>query len=113
MPALIISWGITLVPHLPSAVVEEVRNVANAFIILTIALAISAALNVAETVYRRRESHRHKSIKSYVQVAKLTLFAITGFLILATIMDRSPVILLSGLGAMAAVLILVFQDTLL
>lgn len=113
MPALVISWGISLVPHLPVAVVEVVRNVANAFIILTIALAISAALNVAETIYRRKESHRNKSIKSYVQVAKLTLFAISGFLILATIMDRSPLILLSGLGAMAAVLILVFQDTLL
>jgi len=113
MPALVISWGITLVPHLPFAVVEVVRNVANAFIILTIALAISAALNVAETVYRRREGHRQKSIKSYVQVAKLILFAITGFLIIATIMDRSPLILLSGVGAMAAVLILVFQDTLL
>lgn len=112
-PALIISLGVKFVPHLPAAVTEVVRNVANAFIILTIALAVSAVLNVAETLHRRRESHKQKSIRSYVQVAKLALFAIAGFLILATIMDRSPLILLSGVGAMAAVLILVFQDTLL
>ena len=113
MPALIISLGIDFVPHLPHVLTAVVRNVANAFIILTIALAASAALNVAESLYRRRESHRHKSIKSYVQVAKLILFAVAAVLILATIMDRSPIILLSGVGAMAAVLILVFQDTLL
>lgn len=113
MPALVLTLGVGLVPGLPHAVAEVVRNVANAFIILSIAMAISALFNVGEGIYRRRQGNAHKSIKSYVQIAKLAVFAIAAILMIATIMDQSPVILLSGLGAMAAVLILVFQDTLL
>lgn len=113
MPALVISSGIGLVPHLHSAVVTVVTNVANAYIILTIAMALAAALNVADTVYHRRPQAQLKSIRGYVQVAKIAIYVIAAVLMIATLVDRSPLILLSGLGAMAAVLILVFQDTLL
>ncbi|WP_372874410.1 mechanosensitive ion channel family protein, partial [Pseudomonas sp.] len=44
---------------------------------------------------------------------KILVFVIAAILIIATLIDRSPLILLSGLGAMAAVLMLIFQDTLL
>ena len=113
VPAMVLSVGIALVPGMPTTLAVIVRNVSNAFIILTIALALSAALSVAETIYRRRADTRYRSIRGYVQVAKLVLFAVAAILMIATVMDRSPIILLSGLGAMAAVLILVFQDTLL
>ena len=48
-----------------------------------------------------------------MQVVKILLFAIAAILMVASLIDRSPLILLSGLGAMAAVLMLIFQDTLL
>src|SRR5690606_5221555 len=44
---------------------------------------------------------------------QIVVFALAAILIVASLLDRSPLILLSGLGAMAAVLMLVFQDTLL
>lgn len=113
VPALVISYGITLVPHLPGAVVAVVQNVSNAFIMLTLAMALAAALNVVETVYHRRPEARRKPIKGYVQVVKIAVYVVAAIFIVATLMDRSPLILISGLGAMAAVLILVFQDTLL
>ena len=46
-------------------------------------------------------------------MVKIVIYAIATILIIATLIDRSPLILLSGLGAMAAVLMLIFQDTLL
>src|SRR5690606_17889885 len=46
MPAFVIASGIALVPHLPAPAVTIVRNVANAFIIVTLAMALAAALNV-------------------------------------------------------------------
>lgn len=112
-PALVISSGIVLVPNLPDAAVTVVRNVANAFIILTLAMALSAALNVTDTIYHRRPQARLKPIRSYIQIVKIAIYVIAAILMVATLIDRSPLILLSGLGAMAAVLILVFQDTLL
>lgn len=113
VPALVIAASIALVPNLPAFVVVVVRNVADAFIILTVAMAISAAFNIADTIYHRRPDARLKPIKGYIQVVKIAVYVIAALLMVATLVDRSPVILLSGLGAMAAVLILVFQDTLL
>lgn len=113
VPALVIAAGIALVPNLPAFVVVVVRNVADAFIILTVAMAISAAFNIADTIYHRRPEARLKPIKGYVQVVKIAVYVVAALLMIATLVDRSPLILLSGLGAMAAVLILVFQDTLL
>ncbi len=113
MPALIISTGIATVPGLPLPIVAIVQNVASAFIILTVALAIGAILNIVDTTYHRRPQNRLKPIKGYIQVVKIAIYAFAVILMIAALVDRSPLILLSGLGAMAAVLILVFQDTLL
>lgn len=113
VPALVLSIGIELVPRRPEALVTVVQNVCSAFIVLTIALALGSALNVVNVLYSRRPSARLKPIKGYVQVSKIVIYAIAVILMIATLIDRSPLILLSGLGAMAAVLLLIFQDTLL
>lgn len=113
MPAIVITIGIQLVPGLPEVALKVVTNVANAFIILTIALSIKAALNIVNILYMRRPDAGMRPIKGYIQMAKLIVLLVAAVLIIATLIDRSPVVLLSGLGAMAAVLMLVFQDTLL
>ncbi len=90
-----------------------VRNVCGGFIVLTMALALGALLDIVNMVYQRRSDAHLHPIKGYLQVLKIVLYAIATILIIATLIDRSPLILLSGLGAMAAVLMLIFQDTLL
>jgi len=112
-PALVISSGLHLVPHLPATLISVILNVVSGFIILTIALAISAALDVVNHLYEQRHDAQRKPIKGYIQVIKLIIYALSTILIIATLIDRSPLILFSGLGAMAAVLMLIFQDTLL
>ena len=113
MPALVISRGIALVPGLPLPVVVVVQNVAHAFMILTGAMAIAAALNTVDTIYHRRPGARLQPIKGYLQVLTIAVYVVAAVLMLGVLIDRSPLVLLSGVGAMAAVLILVFQDTLL
>ncbi len=113
VPALVLWTGITLVPGLPEAAVTIVKNVCNAFLILTIALAISALLDLVNLRYQRRPDALLRPIKGYIQLIKIALFAVATVLMVAALLDRSPLILLSGLGAMAAVLMLIFQDTLL
>lgn len=113
VPALILSAGIGVVPGLSDTLVTIVRNVCGAFIILTIALAIANALTLTNTLYERRPKAHLKPIKGYIQVINIVIYSLATILIIATLIDRSPLILLSGLGAMAAVLMLIFQDTLL
>ncbi|MGQ9425120.1 mechanosensitive ion channel family protein [Gilvimarinus sp. F26214L] len=113
VPALILSAGIMLIPHLPEAVVTIVRNVASAFIVLTVALAVGNLLTLVNSIYERRPDAKLRPMKGYIQVIKIVVYAVAAILIIAALIDRSPLILLSGLGAMAAVLMLIFQDTLL
>ncbi|MCC5856191.1 MAG: mechanosensitive ion channel [Idiomarina sp.] len=113
IPALVFYFGIGLVPNMPDLLVTVVLNVTNAFIILTLVLAFDGAMTLVNQVYERRPDAARKPIKGYVQVIKIIAYAVGTILIIATLIDRSPLIFLSGLGAMAAVLMLVFQDTLL
>lgn len=113
VPALIIANGIAAVPHLPAAVVIVVGNVVAASVILFVAMAISKALTLGNQLYGRRADAASRPIKSYVQLLKIIVYAAAVILVIAALMDRSPLLLLSGIGAMAAVLLLVFKDTIL
>lgn len=113
VPALIIASGIGAVPHLAPSVAIVVGNVVSASIILFAAMAIGEALGLANQLYERRPESANRPIKGYVQVLKILLYAGAAILIVAALMEQSPLLLLSGLGAMAAVLMLVFKDTIL
>lgn len=113
VPALVLWAGITLVPGLPKSAVTVVGNVSSAYIILTVALAIAALLHAINAIYCLRPEAKDRPIKGYLEVIQIVVFVVAAVLIIAALLDRSPLILLSGLGALAAVLMLIFQDTLL
>ena len=76
-----------------------------------IARTISSVLNVINKLYRQTASERYLPLNSTLQVIKLVVYLVATILAVSQILDRSPLYLLSGLGALTAVLILVFQDT--
>ncbi len=112
-PSLVVQFGLNLIPELNKITRNFLDNVALAFTILFLVLAISALLNALLDIYARTEHARTRSIKGYVQLAKMVLFVFGAIIIVATLIDRSPLLLLSGLGAMSAVILLVYKDTLL
>jgi len=112
-PLLVISRGVVHVPHLPAFVDEVVVNVARACIVLSIAMAISKGLDYVDELYRRRPEAKARPIKGYIQVLKIIVYCAAAILGIAVLIEQSPLLLLSGLGAMAAVLLLVFKDTIL
>lgn len=113
VPAIIIYRGISGVPHLSPGVVTLIQNVAGAFMIVAVAVGIGAALDMANAIYARSPRAHRRSIKGYLQVLKIVIYAVATILVIAALIDRSPLLLLSGLGALAAVLMLVFKDTIL
>ena len=113
VPALEIAAGIAMVPDLPPQVVAVVRALCQAFIVLTVALSVSRALDLVNQVYERRPDARNKPIKGYLQVAKIIMFALVAFSIVATLIGAQFLHILIGLGAATAVLMLIFQDTIL
>ena len=112
-PSLVVQFGLKLVPELSATSQHFLGNVALAFTVLFLLLAVSALLDALLDIYARTEHARTRSIKGYVQLAKMVLYVFGAIIIVATLIDRSPLLLLSGLGAMSAVILLVYKDTLL
>lgn len=113
VPALLAWYGVALLPAVGEDFERLVRRVAISVIILVAARVIGAFLTAANELYARRPEYAHRPIKGYVQVVRIVVTIIATILILATLLDRSPVIFLSGLGAMTAVVLLIFRDTIL
>ncbi|MGY4492951.1 mechanosensitive ion channel family protein [Pseudomonas sp. TE3610] len=113
VPSLVIQFGLNLVPVLSDKTQHFIGNLALAVTILFMVLALGALLNALLDIYARTEHARTRSIKGYVQLAKMILYIFAAIIIVATLIDRSPLLLLSGLGAMSAVILLVYKDTLL
>lgn len=113
VPAVVIMNGIATVPHLTPKFISFVEMGAQAFIFLTLALTISEILNIFNLIYQRNPKSRNKPIKGYLQLVKLILFVVCGLMILGTFLKKDVFTLLAGFGAMAAVLMLVFQNTIL
>jgi miniconductance mechanosensitive channel len=76
-----------------------------------VANSFSAILNVIKSIYRQSAHERYIPLNSAIQVIKLVVYLVATILALSYVLDKSPIYLLSGLGALTAVLLLVFQDT--
>lgn len=113
VPAIVIMNGISSVPHLSSKMITLVQMGAQAFIFLTIALAISEFLNIFNLAYQRNPNSKNKPIKGYLQLIKLMIFIVCALMVLGTFLKKDVFTLLAGFGAMATVLMLVFQNTIL
>ncbi len=112
-PAFVVYYGMNFFPDLPPTLVDGIRRIAVAVMVLVGALSLSGVLRAAEAIYDSHPEYRKRPIKGYVQVVSILVYLLAGLLILAALMNRSPWIFVSGIGAMTAVLLLVFRDTIL
>lgn len=112
-PLVVISLGVVMIPNIPEEVVLVVQNLCNAFIIITISMAIASILDMCEILYHTRQRETVRPIKGYLQLVKIIVYVVAVVLVIASLVNKSPLILLSGIGAVAAVLMLIFQDTIL
>ncbi len=91
-----------------------VRRGAAAYIVLAVVRAFKAFLDAVNEIYTEAYAEsKSRPIKGYLQVVSLIAYLAAGVVIVAILAGRSPVVFLSGLGALAAVLMLVFRDTIL
>lgn len=112
-PLLIISRGIWLIPHLPDEVYTVTANVAQSLIVVSFAMAIVRGLAYANELYERLPRSKNRPIKGFIQVLKILVLCGAAIIMISVLIDESPFLLLSGLGAVTAVLLLVFKDTIL
>ena len=83
------------------------------YMILMAVLAVNALANALNDIYNGYDVSKRIPILGYLQVVKLVVSLAALIVIVSIVIDRSPLLLLSGLGAATAILLLVFKDTIL
>ena len=109
VPAVIIYYSASIFPTY-QALIEKA---ALTYMIIVTITVLNALLNAFDAIYRSFEVSKVRPIKGYIQVAKIILFIIGGIVVISNLIGQNPLIILSGLGALSAVLMLIFKDSIL
>ena len=113
VPAIIVFTGIAFVPGLPDGVTVVLRNVAIGYMALMLTMALSSLLGAANDIYAETPMAKERPLKGFIQLVQIAVWIFGGVMIVAAVLNKSPLLLLSGFGAMTAILLLVFRDTIL
>ncbi len=109
VPAIIIYYFASTFPDYR----ELIEMGAFAYIFVVAIMALNAFLNALNDIYLTYEVSKVRPIKGYIQVVKIIVFIVGAIVLVATLIGQNPLILLSGLGALSAVLMLIFKDSIL
>lgn len=89
------------------------KDLVSIYILIIILLIGNAFLNSVKDIYNQLEISKNRPITGYIQVVKIIIYSAIIIWIISIIINKNPFVLLTGLGAMAAVILLVFKDTIL
>jgi miniconductance mechanosensitive channel len=112
VPAIIIHYASSLFSAYPVLEVL-IEKGAIVYMIIMILLVLNAFIDAVNDIYLTYDISKARPIKGYIQVAKIIIFFVGAILIIATMIGQNPFVLLGGLGALSAVLMLVFKDSIL
>ncbi len=112
-PALVLWHSVGFVlKHYPT-LMTMTQKALTIYMIIIVLLAINAFLKALNDIYQTLPASQGRSIKGYVQLAQIIFFSLCIILVISILSGTPPRVLFTGLGALAAVLMLVFKDTIL
>ncbi|MCF8370748.1 MAG: mechanosensitive ion channel family protein [Bacteroidales bacterium] len=97
----------------PDAVAKVVKSGASLYMVIMLMVLLNSFLNGVKGIYETTEVAENRPITGFVQLIKILIYLVGGIVILSTLLNKTPGYFLTGLGAFAAVLLLVFKDTIL
>jgi len=112
-PLIVLHKGVLALPYVDPALLLFLQRVLVATMLVIGVRSLYAVLNAINSVYSRYPVARGRPIKGYLQVVKIVAAIAVLIVVIAAFVGQSPWYLLSGLGAMTAVILLIFRDTLL
>ena len=113
LPGILVYFLLPLAFVRGKEILEFSQKICAVYIIAAILFTINGLLLVMLDVYNAKDKQKSRPMKGFVQVLQVLLFFIGGIIIIAVLLDKSPMTLFAGLGASAAVLMLVFKDSIL
>lgn len=113
LPGVLVYFLLPLAFVRGKEILDFSQKICAVYIIAAILFTINGLLLVILDVYNARDKQKNRPMKGFVQVLQVLLFFIGGIVIIAVLVNKSPMTLFAGLGASAAVLMLVFKDSIL
>ena len=111
---VVIDILLDVIPKLNSEFMDVAHRVVAAILILAIGQMVIRAGRLADLIYSNLPTiNRERALRGYITVGSVLVYMVAIVLIISTMLEKSPVYFLTGLGAMSAILIIVFRDTLL
>lgn len=107
------NYGPIFLGNIDGWIVDVIRNVSRSLTLIMVLLAIGALMTGFNALYSRMPIAKSRPIKGYIQIAKILLYGMGGLIAFSLLIDESPWKFMAGLGAMTAVLLLIFRDTIL
>jgi miniconductance mechanosensitive channel len=113
LPALVLQ--VSLGPSIADypAAIRVIELGLHLYMVSIFLLVVVSFLNAVYRIYGEFDIAHSKPIKGYVQIAKIVVYIIGGISIISILIGQSPLTLLAGLGAMSAVIMLIFKDSIL
>lgn len=90
-----------------------VSKLIDSYLVLVVMLVLVSILRAIEYILQQSQEYTHKPIGSYFQLVRILLYLATGVTILSLLLGKSPLVFLSAFGAMTAIILLIFKDTIL
>ena len=87
-----------------------IQKVAVTYILIVIALVIKSLLNAVDIIYRQNPVSNERPIKGLLQIIEIGIYIIIGIAIISNIINQNPIYMLSGIGAVTAIVSLIFKD---
>lgn len=113
LPGVLVYFLLPLAFVRGKEILDFSQKICAVYIIAAILFTINGLLLVMLDVYNARDKQKNRPMKGFVQVLQVLLFFIGGIVIIVVLVNKSPMTLFAGLGASAAVLMLVFKDSIL
>ena len=113
VPAIIIQVAAPYIFTEFPKVVPVILLVTNIYIIVVLMVLVISFLGAVRQILGESAIFKDKPIDSYFQLGKIIIYIVGGILILSAVLNRSPFGILTAFGAMAAILMFVFKDTIL
>jgi miniconductance mechanosensitive channel len=113
IPAAVIHFYAPVLFRGDAGTLEIIGLAVNTYLIIITLLVIDGLINFARAVWESGPIGRRYPAKSYAQAAKLVINLIGLIFILSALLGKSPLVLFSGLGAVTAILLLIFKDAIL
>jgi len=113
LPGILIYYLLPLAFVRGKGMLEFSQKVCTVYIIVAVLLTVNGLLLVMLDAYNLKDKQKNRPMKGFVQVLQVILFFVGGILVVSVLIGKSPMTLFAGLGASAAVLMLVFKDSIL